>query len=87
MLFYYTVLFREKNLFPRILLENIQNFPIAIPNKYDQQEIKDCVEEIVLLKTQKLETDEIEQKIDRIMFDLYDIKESEIKIIRSVLDS
>ena len=85
-LFYYTVLFREKDLFPRILLENIQNFPIAIPNKNDQQEITDCVEEILLLKAENLETDEIEQKIDRLMFNLYDIEESDIKIIRSVLN-
>lgn len=85
--FYYSVLFREKNLFPRILLENIQNFPIVIPNKLIQQEISDFVEKILNFKSKNLETDEIEKKIDKLMFELYDIKEIDINIIRSVINS
>ncbi len=86
-LFYYIVLFREKDLFPRILLENIQNFPIVIPNKIIQQEITDFVKKILNFKSKNLETDEIEKKIDKLMFELYDIKEIDINIIRSVINS
>jgi hypothetical protein len=85
--FYYSVLFREKNLFPRILLENIQNFPIVIPNKIIQQEITDFVKKILNFKSKNLETDEIEKKIDKLMFELYDIKEIDINIIRSVINA
>jgi len=79
--FYYITLIREKKLFPRILLENIKQIPIIIPEKSVQKKITHLVNEILVKKENGENIADLEEKIDDLIFKIYSIDESEKKYI------
>ena len=82
--FYYEVIFREKQIFPRILLENILNIPLVVPEQSLHEQIQKKVIEI----TQSLDSGknfELLTEMNDKIYDLYDINEKEKKIIKENL--
>ncbi|MHA1728430.1 MAG: Eco57I restriction-modification methylase domain-containing protein [Promethearchaeota archaeon] len=85
--FYYTVMFKEKTLFPRILIENIKKIPIILPPISEQQKIKIFVEKIIKLKekNQKFDVMDLREKLDSYIFNFYGLNNEEIKSINFYL--
>ncbi|MHA1109528.1 MAG: Eco57I restriction-modification methylase domain-containing protein [Promethearchaeota archaeon] len=85
--FYYAVIFREKQIFPRILLENILHIPLVVPDQKEHSQIQDLVKKIMdTLKSNKnaeLLISDLHNKI----YDLYKIEEKEKKVIQNYLNS
>ena len=80
-------LFRiEKNefddLFPKIRLEEFKKLPIPKDNPFSK-EMEDIVRKIILLKEESLksETSSLENKLDKLVYKIYDLCEDEIKLI------
>jgi hypothetical protein len=84
--FYHKYLFLdiEKELFQKILIENCKLFP-CLPFK-DSNLINEIVVEIIAAKSIDTETDttQLETKLDKIIYDLYNLTEEEIKIVEGV---
>jgi hypothetical protein len=70
-----------KGAFPKILVEDIKNFPIPDIIKQKQDIIIRIVNDIIELKQQGKDSTELEKKIDKLVYKLYDLTEKEIKII------
>ncbi|MCS6820920.1 MAG: Eco57I restriction-modification methylase domain-containing protein, partial [Microscillaceae bacterium] len=81
--FIYKCVFAEKQQFPRILIENIRNLVLPQPNEKIFKQIKVLVDKILSLKRQdqQADTSGLEAEIDRLVYALYDLTETEIKII------
>ena len=88
MQFYYSLLFKEKKLFPRILLENIKNLPIKPANLDEQRQISPLVEELIDCKSSEKnpKSVEIENSINAFIFWHYSLNEEEICYILNYLD-
>ncbi len=80
--FYYTIMYKEKDLFPRILLENIKNLPIPLNLEENQVEISEMVQHLI----QNEENVEMENQIDDFIFNLYNLEDDEIYYIRNFMD-
>ncbi len=79
--FLYQHLFAEKQAFPRILLENLKKINIPIPTKLVSKQIIKLVD-IILAKKENGEDTAIEEnKIDRMVYELYGLTEEEIAIV------
>lgn len=72
-----------KGSFPKILVQDIKDFPIPSASKEDQQDIIDLVDKI--LTAQKADpqekTSDLELQIDKLVYKLYDLTGPEIDII------
>ncbi len=71
-----------KGAFPKILVYDVNNFPL--PKNIDiktQEEIENLVEKILLKKRNTKETSIEENQIDQLVYQLYELTEKEIKII------
>jgi adenine-specific DNA-methyltransferase len=83
--FYHKYLFLdiEKELFQKILIENCKLFP-CIPFK-DSSRVKELIEKIIEMKSNNPEKDtlELERDLDKIIYDLYELTQEEIKIIEN----
>lgn len=81
--FYHKYLFLdiEKELFQKILIENCKLFPCVPFN--DSNTLKEIVEKIIEYKTNNKETNitELENQIDQLVYQMYDLTEEEIEII------
>jgi tRNA1(Val) A37 N6-methylase TrmN6 len=84
--FYHKYLFLdiEKELFQKILIENCKLFPCK-PFK-DSNSVKEVIEKIIKVKSNSPETDttKLESDLDKMIYDLYELTEEEIKIIEGV---
>ncbi|MGQ4875717.1 MAG: Eco57I restriction-modification methylase domain-containing protein [Promethearchaeia archaeon] len=79
-----------KKLFPRILIEKIKILPIKIPESSEDKEkaemISRMVEQILEIAENTGNVDnEIQAKIDSLIFDLYEIKDKERKYISNFM--
>lgn len=77
-----------KKLFPRILIEKIKDFPIKIPKTNNEKEIAKNITEnvkLILDATHKLE--HLQQTIDLLIFDLYQIPENNRKYILDYIET
>ncbi len=83
--FYYTIMFKEKVLFPRILLENIKKIPLYIPNSMEQEKIVDLIKNIFNFKEEGTDISELQREIDVLVFNYYNLSDSEIKYILSYI--
>lgn len=83
--FYHKYLFLdiEKELFQKILIENCKLFPCK-PFK-DSNAVKSIIEKIIKAKSSSAETDttEFEIILDKMIYELYELTEEEIKIIEN----
>jgi hypothetical protein len=83
--FYYEVIFREKQIFPRILLENILNFPLVVPEQQQHENLRVLVKNISnSFKTDKI-SHEFVSKLNEEIYTLYGLDDREKEIIENHL--
>ncbi len=75
----------NRKLFPTILMETIELFPVVKIENESQQPFINKVEQILALKKEdpKADTSYLEQEIDAMVYELYGLTEEEIKIVES----
>ncbi|MBD3350929.1 MAG: N-6 DNA methylase [Candidatus Lokiarchaeota archaeon] len=84
--FLYMILFREKHLFPRILLSNIKKIPIFKASSDQQKKIVDIVKSIISERSKGALTknlENLEGKLNNLVFQYYDIDEEIVAYIKS----
>lgn len=83
--FYHKYLFLdiEKELFQKILIENCKLFPCRVFK--DSNSVKAIIEKIIKTKSSDAEADttEFETNLDKMIYELYELTEEEIKIIEN----
>jgi type II restriction/modification system DNA methylase subunit YeeA len=74
-----------KGAFPKILVEDIKNFPLPKIDKSNQEDLTNLVDQILTLKktNPQADTSKLEEKIDELVYKLYDLTPDEIKIVQS----
>ena len=70
-----------KGAFPKILVEDIKNFPLPNISLQIQETIIEIVDKIISLKQQNQDTTDLENQIDTLVYKLYDLTEEEIAIV------
>ncbi|MBN2155860.1 MAG: N-6 DNA methylase [Candidatus Lokiarchaeota archaeon] len=85
--FYYQAIFREKQVFPRILIENIIAIPLIRPSLEIHSAIQECVKKIIKgeKKVRKMEISQSFEQLNQIMFKLYGLDKNEIEIVKKFL--
>lgn len=68
-----------KGAFPKILIKDIQEFPLPLLNEEIRNEIEKRVE--LLLNEDDIDKSLIENEIDRLVYQLYDLNDEEIAIV------
>lgn len=77
-----------KKLFPRILIEKIKDFPIKIPiNDKEKQKAKKIIEMVVTILENIGELENLQKQIDTLVFNLYEISESNRKYILNYMNT
>ncbi|MFX1388073.1 MAG: TaqI-like C-terminal specificity domain-containing protein, partial [Promethearchaeota archaeon] len=75
-----------KKLFPRILIEKIKDFPIKVPiSNKEKENTKKIIENVKLLLKNPDELDHLQESIDLLVFDLYQISENNRKYIMNYM--
>ncbi|HEY8689359.1 MAG TPA: TaqI-like C-terminal specificity domain-containing protein [Chitinophagaceae bacterium] len=74
----------NRNLFPKIVVKDLQNYPIPNNNAPVKKEIENLVLDILRYKQSNSDTSDHENQIDQLVYKLYDLTEEEIKIIEGV---
>jgi adenine-specific DNA-methyltransferase len=74
-----------KGAFPKILVEDIKNFPLPLISEKEQKVLIALVDEIHNSKKAGEDSTIAENKIDQLVFDLYDIDDYEQSLIKSKL--
>ena len=74
-----------RQMFPKIILEDLRKFPIKKGSDTVQKSIVNLVEQILLTKTSDFtsETIALEAEIDQLVYELYGLTEEEIRIIEN----
>jgi hypothetical protein len=75
---YFSTIGREGLEFKKVQIETI---PIVKPTKAQENAIIKLVDNILIDKEKNKDTTALESKIDRLVYELYDLAESEIKYI------
>ena len=73
----------QRGIFPQFKINELEMFPIIKFEEKDQIQIIELVKQIHILKNQNMATIEIENKIDLIVYKLYELTYDEVKIIDS----
>ncbi|MFW9828213.1 MAG: N-6 DNA methylase [Candidatus Thorarchaeota archaeon] len=77
-----------KKLFPRILIEKIQDFPIKIPISINEKKKAEKIIEMVKLILEDVsELEKLQKSLDLLIFDLYKISESDQEYILNFINS
>jgi len=74
-----------RKLFPKIILKDLRQFPIKVISTEEQKPFIKLVDKIIESKilSPLTETSELENQIDQLVYQLYDLTEEEIRIIES----
>lgn len=64
-------------------LDYIKKLPIAVADNMLQNKIEELVDQVISMKKENMETIEIENQIDLLVYQLYDLTAEEIKIIEN----
>lgn len=72
-----------RQMFPKIILEDLRKFPIKNISISDQQPFITLVDKILLLKRENIQADTsyLESEIDQLVYQLYELTDEEIKIV------
>ncbi|WP_448520175.1 type IIG restriction enzyme/methyltransferase [Rhodoflexus sp.] len=83
--FVYRSIFAEKQQFPRILIENINNMVLPKQNPVSFRAVESLVTNILSIKKQNpsANTTELENQIDQLVYQLYGLTDEEIAIIEN----
>jgi adenine-specific DNA-methyltransferase len=70
-------------LFPKIKVKEFKNLPIKIPSAQQEASFENLVNQILSLKNKSASTDTslLENEIDKLVYELYELTEEEIRII------
>ena len=83
--FYYKKKFstKKEDVFPEIQTYLYEQLPIASASKSQQKEITDIVDEILRIKRNDCNADtaQLEKEIDKLVYNLYDLTEEEIRVV------
>jgi uncharacterized protein Yka (UPF0111/DUF47 family) len=84
----------DDDTFPQIMIRDILQFPLPVIDKMNEAELNKLVDQLLNLNEEKADTklqtkvsqleskiDYCEQRINEIVFQLYDLTEDEIKIV------
>lgn len=71
----------DRSTFPHLTQGKIKDLPILIVNSEYQDKIGNIVTEILSLKSKDKETSNLEKKIDRLIYKLYELSYNEVKVI------
>ena len=75
-----------KSLFPRILIEKINDFPIKVPiSNKEKENAKKIIENVKLILENFDELEHLQETIDLLVFDLYEITDNNRKYILNYL--
>ena len=72
----------KKGLFPKILVNDVRNLPIHDKESPLNFKIIDLVDRIIELKKLDKDTQDLENQIDEMVYDLYELTEEEKKLVR-----
>ena len=74
-----------RKLFPKIILNDLRQFPIKVLSKEDQKPFVELVNEIIELKKQSfnIDTTHLEDKIDKLVFRIYKLTDEEIDCVEN----
>ena len=74
-----------RQMFPKIILEDLRKFPIKKGSDNVQKSIVNLVEQILLTKKSDpmVETSSLEAEIDQLVYELYGLTEEEIRVIEN----
>ncbi|NVM37320.1 MAG: N-6 DNA methylase [Candidatus Lokiarchaeota archaeon] len=77
-----------KRLFPRILIEKIKEFPIKVPiSDKEKQKAKKIIEIVKIILNNIDEMENLQNKVDVLVFDLYEISETNRKYILNYMNT
>ena len=73
------------DIFPQVRISSVENLPIKLTDTKTQEKIEALVDQILTKKSQDNsgDTKDLENKIDQMVYKLYDLTEEEIKIIET----
>ena len=71
------------DIFPQVRISSVENLPIKIADSKTQEKIETHVDQILNKKSAhvSIDTSTLENKIDELVYKLYDLTEDEIKTI------
>ena len=81
--YWYKKHYDNKATFPKIKKAPIESLPIKKPNDEIVSSISDLVVKVIEHKKQNTDTAELENEIDQLIYQLYDLTEEEIKIVEA----
>lgn len=75
----------NRSLFPKVVIKDLQNYPIPNISTLDQQPFIDKVDQILSLKKDNpaADTNALEREIDMMVYELYGLTEEEIAIVEN----
>jgi adenine-specific DNA-methyltransferase len=74
-----------KTVFSEIQARSVKQLPIPFVTAIEENEIKTLVDEVIDLKNSDLNTTKLENQIDQLVYQLYDLTEEDIQIIENSL--
>jgi adenine-specific DNA-methyltransferase len=76
------------DIFPQVRISSVESLPIKIADSKTQEKIETLVDQILSKKQSNPDTDttDIENKIDTLVYKLYDLTEDEIKTVENSID-
>lgn len=80
---YHDLVNEDNRIFPEVKPIQLFKLPIKEANETEQKPIVSFVEQINSAKSKGLHTDNLENQIDQLIYQLYDLTEEEIKIIET----
>ena len=83
--FYYETVFKEKQMFPRILIENILCIPFKKPESSLNTKLQDCVKRII--QAPITDYNLLVTQLNNLIYELYELSELEIGIIQKYLSA
>lgn len=75
----------DRKLFPTVLMETIENFPIPNLKENEFDKLTNLVTQILSIKKQNPEADtsELEAEIDKMVYELYGLSEEEVRVVEN----
>ncbi len=73
------------DIFPQVRISSVENLPIKLADVESQEKIEKLVDQILAIKEKNAASDttKLENKIDELVYKLYDLTKEEIEIIES----